>query len=158
MAQKKDVQVIIDDKVITLSADESVEYMQKVALYINNKKQECRMSDQYHRLPSDYQSLLLSLNIADDYFKAKEKVDQLQADIQKLEKSNYDIQHDQIEMKIKYESSQKMLEDYKEQLSSTQKRLLELEAENAVAKSVAKGTSKGTSKLKTAAPGKSADS
>ena len=127
MAQKKDVQVIIDDKVITLSADESVEYMQKVALYIDNKKNECRMSDQYHRLPADYQSLLLSLNIADDYFKAKEKVDQLQAEIGKLEKQNYDIQHEQIEMKIKYESSQKMLEDYKGQLSDMQKKVLDLE-------------------------------
>ena len=65
MAQKKDVQVIIDEKVITLSADESIEYMQKVALYINNKKTECKMSEQYHKLTPDYQALLLSLNIAD---------------------------------------------------------------------------------------------
>ena len=108
MASKKEVQVIIDEKVITLSADESVEYMQKVALYINNKKSECKLSEQYSKLTQDYQALLLALNIADDYFKAKEKVDSLQAEITKLEKQNYDIQHEQIEMKIKYESSQKM--------------------------------------------------
>ena len=86
MAQKKDVQVIIDEKVITLSADESIEYMQKVALYINNKKTECKMSEQYHKLTPDYQALLLSLNIADDYFKAKDKVDALQNELNKLEK------------------------------------------------------------------------
>jgi cell division protein ZapA len=131
MTQKKEAQVIIDDKVITVSADESVEYMQKVALYINNKKNECRLSEQYHRLPPDYQSLLLSLNIADDFFKAKDKVDQLQAEIAKLEKQNYDIQHEQIEMKIKYESSQKMLTDYKEQLAESQKKVLELESSKA---------------------------
>lgn len=132
MASKKEVQVIIDEKVITLSADESVEYMQKVALYINNKKAECKMSEQYSKLTQDYQGLLLALNIADDYFKAKEKVDSLQAEITKLEKQNYDIQHEQIEMKIKYESSQKMVEEYKGQLAGLQKRVLEMEAEQSV--------------------------
>lgn len=129
MASKKEVQVIIDEKVITLSADESVEYMQKVALYINNKKTECKLSEQYSKLTQDYQALLLALNIADDYFKAKEKVDSLQAEITKLEKQNYDIQHEQIEMKIKYESSQKMVEEYKGQLAGLQRQVLEMEAE-----------------------------
>ena len=129
MASKKEVQVIIDEKVITLSADESVEYMQKVALYINNKKSECKLSEQYSKLTQDYQALLLALNIADDYFKAKEKVDSLQAEITKLEKQNYDIQHEQIEMKIKYESSQKMVEEYKGQLAGLQRQVLEMEAE-----------------------------
>ena len=132
MAQKKDVQVIIDEKVITLSADESIEYMQKVALYINNKKTECKMSEQYHKLTPDYQALLLSLNIADDYFKAKDKVDALQNELNKLEKQNYDIQHEQIETKIKYESAQKLMEEQKEQIHTQKKRVLEMEAEKTV--------------------------
>ena len=132
MAQKKDVQVIIDEKVITLSADESIEYMQKVALYINNKKTECKMSEQYHKLTPDYQALLLSLNIADDYFKAKDKADALQNELNKLEKQNYDIQHEQIETKIKYESAQKLMEEQKEQIHTLQKRVLEMEAEKTV--------------------------
>ena len=125
---KKDVQVIIDDKVITLSADESIEYMQKVALYINNKKAEMRMGEYYNRLSEDQKSLSLNLNIADDYFKAKDKVDKLEEEIKKLEKQNYDIQHEQIETKIKYESALKMQEEYKHQLMETQSRVLELEA------------------------------
>ncbi len=125
---KKDVQVIIDDKVITLSADESIEYMQKVALYINNKKAEMRMGEYYNRLSEDQKSLSLNLNIADDYFKAKDKVDKLEEEIKKLEKQNYDIQHEQIETKIKYESALKMQEEYKHQLMETQARILELEA------------------------------
>ncbi|MCR4716349.1 MAG: cell division protein ZapA [Lachnospiraceae bacterium] len=127
-SSKKDVQVIIDDKVITLSADESVEYMQKVALYINNKKAEMRMGEFYNRLSEDQKSLSLTLNIADDYFKAKDKVDKLEEEIKKLEKQNYDIQHEQIETKIKYDSALKMQEEYKHQLMDTQARVLELEA------------------------------
>ena len=136
MEKKKDVQVIINDKVLTLTGDESAEYMQKVALYINNKMNECKMSDQYHKLPADYQNLLLSLNIADDYFKAKDKIDTMQSHIDKLEKQLYDIQHEQIEIKIKYESSQKLLEDYKTQLSELQKKLMQKQSDTAAATKV----------------------
>jgi cell division protein ZapA len=48
--------------------------------------------------------------------------------VKKLEKTNYDIQHEQIETKIKYESALKMQEEYKHQLMETQSRVLELEA------------------------------
>jgi cell division protein ZapA len=125
---KKDGQVIIDGKVVNVSAEESLEYMQKVALYVNNKISEIRMSEYYNRLSGDDKSLLLNLNIADDYFKAKDKVDKLEEEVKKLEKTNYDIQHEQIETKIKYESALKMQEEYKHQLMETQSRVLELEA------------------------------
>ena len=125
---KKDGQVIIDGKVVNVSAEESLEYMQKVALYVNNKISEIRMSEYYNRLSGDDKSLLLNLNIADDYFKAKDKVDKLEEEVKKLEKTNYDIQHEQIETKIKYESALKMQEEYKHQLMETQSRGLELEA------------------------------
>ncbi len=125
---KKDGQVIIDGKVVNVSAEESLEYMQKVALYVNNKISEIRMSEYYNRLSGDDKSLLLNLNIADDYFKAKDRVDKLEEEVKKLEKTNYDIQHEQIETKIKYESALKMQEEYKHQLMETQSRVLELEA------------------------------
>ena len=82
---KKDGQVIIDGKVVNVSAEESLEYMQKVALYVNNKISEIRMSEYYNRLSQDDKSLLLNLNIADDYFKAKDKVDKLEEEVKKLE-------------------------------------------------------------------------
>ena len=37
MASKTDVQVLLGGKVYTLSGYESEEYLQKIALYINNK-------------------------------------------------------------------------------------------------------------------------
>ncbi len=40
MAAKKDIQVVIGGKVYTLSGYESEEYLQKIALYINNKMDE----------------------------------------------------------------------------------------------------------------------
>lgn len=129
MADKKDVQVVINDKVLTLTGEESAEYMQKLALYINNKLNECKMSGQYHKLSMDYQYLLLSINIADDYHKTKEQLSQMQAQVDKLEKQVYDIQHDQIETKIKYESAKKLIEDYKMQIAELQKKVLQKQKE-----------------------------
>ena len=40
MASKTDVQVLLGGKVYTLSGYESEEYLQKIALYINNKMSE----------------------------------------------------------------------------------------------------------------------
>ena len=40
MASKTDVQVLLGGKVYTLSGYESEEYLQKIALYINNKMTE----------------------------------------------------------------------------------------------------------------------
>ena len=40
MSAKTDTEVIIAGKVLTVSGNESVEYLQKVAAYINNKVNE----------------------------------------------------------------------------------------------------------------------
>ena len=132
MANKVDIPVVINGKVYTLSGYEGEDYLQNVATYINGKISECKTSDQYRRMNTEYQGILLALNIADDYFKAKDKVDALQNELNKLEKQNYDIQHEQIETKIKYESAQKLMEEQKEQIHTLQKRVLEMEAEKTV--------------------------
>ena len=71
MAAKTDTEVIIGGKVFTLSGYESEEYLQKVASYINNKIAEYNKADQFRRQSLDIHNVLLQLNIADDYFKAK---------------------------------------------------------------------------------------
>ena len=72
MAAKKSAEVIIDGKVYTLSGYEEEDYLQKVGAYINNKINEFNEMEEFRRLSADTRSTLLALNIADDYFKAKE--------------------------------------------------------------------------------------
>ena len=74
MSTKTDTEVIIAGKVFTLSGYESEEYLQKVASYINNKIAEYNKIDSFRRQPMDTQNVLLQLNIADDYFKAKKQI------------------------------------------------------------------------------------
>ncbi len=71
MTQKNESKVLIGGNVYTLSGDESEEYLQRVALYMNKKMDEVRSSENGKKLNTRLQSVLLAINIADDYFKIK---------------------------------------------------------------------------------------
>ena len=132
MAQKNDIKVVINNKVYTLSGQESEDYLQNVATYINGKIAECQSSEAYRRFNAEYQNVLLALNIADDYFKAKDQVNQMLTEDDDKDKQIYDLRHEVIEVQIKYESAQKMIEEYKEKISELQRHIIKLEAEKNV--------------------------
>ena len=132
MAQKNDIKVVINNKVYTLSGQESEDYLQNVATYINGKIAECQSSEAYRRFNAEYQNVLLALNIADDYFKAKDQVNQMLTEDDDKDKQIYDLRHEVIEVQIKYESAQKMIEEYKEKVSELQRQIIKLEAEKNV--------------------------
>lgn len=132
MAQKNDIKVVINNKVYTLSGQESEDYLQNVATYINGKIAECQSSEAYRRFNAEYQNVLLALNIADDYFKAKDQVNQMLTEDDDKDKQIYDLRHEVIEVQIKYESEQKMIEEYKEKISELQRQIIKLEAEKNV--------------------------
>lgn len=132
MAQKNDIKVVINNKVYTLSGQESEDYLQNVATYINGKIAECQSSEAYRRFNAEYQNVLLALNIADDYFKAKDQVNQMLTEDDDKDKQIYDLRHEVIEVQIKYESAQKMIEEYKEKISELKRQIIKLEAEKNV--------------------------
>lgn len=103
MNSKTDVNVLIGGKLYTLSGYESEEYLQKVASYINKKIDEYNKMDSYRRQPSDKQAVLLQLNIADDYFKAKRQISILEDDLKAKEKELYDLKHELISAQIRLE-------------------------------------------------------
>ena len=132
MVQKNDIKVVINNKVYTLSGQESEDYLQNVATYINGKIAECQSSEAYRRFNAEYQNVLLALNIADDYFKAKDQVNQMLTEDDDKDKRIYDLRHEVIEVQIKYESAQKMIEEYKDKISELQRQIIKLEAEKNV--------------------------
>lgn len=132
MAQKNDIKVVINNKVYTLSGQESEDYLQNVATYINGKIAECQSSEAYRRFNAEYQNVLLALNIADDYFKAKDQVNRMLTEDDDKDKQIYDLRHEVIEVQIKYESAQKMIEEYKDKISELQRQIIKLEAEKNV--------------------------
>ena len=75
LSAKNETEVTIGNRTYTLSGYESEEYLQKVAAYINGKISDFRKSDVYRRQTPDMQAVMIELNIADDYFKAKKAAD-----------------------------------------------------------------------------------
>ncbi len=128
-SDKQDVEVIIGGKVYTLSGYESGEYLQRVAAYINGKMSEYGKADSYKRLPVETQNVLLELNIADDYFKAKKQLDEITADLEKRDKEVYDLKHNLIITMTKQESLEKNFKELTEDNNEKDKRIIQLETE-----------------------------
>ncbi len=129
MAVKIDTEVIIGGKVFTLSGYESEEYLQKVASYINNKTNEYNKVDSFRRQPFERQSVLLQLNIADDYFKAKKQIEMLEEEIKAKEKELYDLKHELISTQIKRENLEKNNRNMQLELNENAKKIVRLETE-----------------------------
>lgn len=129
MSAKTDTEVIIGGKVFTLSGYESEEYLQKVASYINNKMSEYAKVESYKRQPLDMQNVLLQLNIADDYFKAKRQISLLEEEIQGKEKELYNLKHELIATQIKLENTEKNVKSLQGELNESAKKIIRLETE-----------------------------
>lgn len=127
MAEKRDIQVLIGGKVYTLSGYESEEYLQKIALYINNKMEEMNQIPNYRRLGADMKKTLLELNMADDYHKAKKQVEMLEADMEEKDKTEYDLKHELIAAQIQLEKADKEIERLKSEINDLQKQIVKLE-------------------------------
>ena len=128
MAAKTDAEVIIGGKVLTLCGYESEEYLQKVASYLNNKLAEYGKVDSFRRQPVAMQNILMQLNIADDYFKAKKQIQSLEDEIEAKEKELYDLKHQLIATQIKLESTEKNLRNAQKELNDSEKKVIRLEA------------------------------
>lgn len=111
MAEKTTAEVIIGGRVYTLGGYEGEEYLQKVANYINNKMMELDAVEAFRRFSADMRSVLIHLNIADDYFKAKACIEKLEQQIEIKDKELYDLKHDLISNQIKAESDEASLKE-----------------------------------------------
>lgn len=129
MSAKTDTEVIIGGKVFTLSGYESEEYLQKVASYINNKMAEYNKVDSFRRQPLDTQNVLLQLNVADDYFKAKKQIDLLEEEIEGKEKELYNLKHELIAAQIKLENTEKTVKKLQSEVNENAKKIIRLETE-----------------------------
>ena len=129
MAAKTDAEVIIDGKVYTLSGYESEEYLQKIASYLNGKIAEFRKNESYGKLNPDFKNILMQINLADDYFRAKREMEDLKADGSSREKDLYDLKHELISAQIKLENAEKQGKELQKQLSEDAKKIVRLETE-----------------------------
>ena len=129
MAVKNTTQVLIGGKIITLSGYESEEYLQKVANYKNSKLTELSQIPGYSRQAQETRHTLLSLNIADDYFKAKRQAEMFEEDLEAKDREMYDLKHDLINGQVELDHARKEAEEHARQVQTLQDKITELEKE-----------------------------
>lgn len=125
MSPANDTKVIIGGNVYTLSGNESEEYIQRVALYINNKLDKIKMTDNAKQLNTRLLSVLLDINIADDYFKAKEQIKDLEDIIKGKDETAASLEQDTLKLQIQLEEKDiekydlnKKIEELKEEIKA----------------------------------------
>lgn len=106
MSSKSSTEVIIGGKMYTLSGYEGEEYLQRVATYINNKINEFNEMEDIRRFSVDMKSVLVELNIADDFFKAKDRIEKLERELERKEKEIYELKNDLISEQMKAETNE----------------------------------------------------
>lgn len=129
MNKYHDIEVIINNKRYTLSGYEGEEYLQKIASYINSKHSEFRNKDAYKFLDADLKNILMQINIADDFYKARERMKEIEKDNEAKSNEIFDLKHELISTQTKLDSAQKEIEEIKRELYETQKKIVRLETE-----------------------------
>ena len=129
MSAKNETEVVIGGKTLTLSGYESEEYLHRVATYINSKLADFKKSDVFRRQTIDMQAIMIELNIADDYFKAKKIADELEGSLEDKDKEIYDLKHELISAQIKMDTLEQEMKQLKSELAESQKTIVRLETE-----------------------------
>lgn len=107
MTSKNSSDVVIAGKVYSLSGYETEEKLQKIVAYINSKFGELSALNAFPKLTSDYQNVLLEMNLADDYFTVLEKYEALKQTVDAQENEIYSLKHQLITSQMKLEEMKK---------------------------------------------------
>ena len=84
----------------------------------------------YSRQPMETKHTLLSLNITDDYFKAKKQAEIFEQDLQQKDQEMYNLKHELISLRMQIEEVQKHEQELTEQKNLLAGKNDELEKQN----------------------------
>lgn len=85
--------VNIGGKEYTISGVESAEYIHRVALCVNHKMAELKRGNE--QLNNTLLAVLTAINVADDYLKLKDEMEEIKRYLQSIGKDPYKQQHQQ---------------------------------------------------------------
>lgn len=126
MSPKNNTKVLIGGNVYTLSGNESEEYIQRIALYLNKKMDSLKESNNGQLMNTRLLNVLLAINIADDFFKERDQnesymqkdmvntelMDSLKSQVAEAEKDRITLEHKINALEIDIKSYKKELDDY----------------------------------------------
>ena len=127
MQDQTTTEVLIDGRTYTIAGFESDEYLQQVATYINRKLGALKKNREYNRLDLDMRHALLTINIADDYFKEKQVADDIRGDRELKDKLVLDMKHEIISREDQIDKDEQKIRDLQKKLNEAEKKIVELE-------------------------------
>lgn len=127
MNLKNDTEVLIDGRKYTMCGMESNEYLQQVASYINDKIAQLKKSDSYQLLDADLRNILLAINLADDYFKTQNEMQEFKSEGEVKDKQVLDMKHEIIRLQNNMKELEKENKDLEIELRESEKKVVELE-------------------------------
>jgi cell division protein ZapA len=107
MNKKNDAQVIINGKNYNIAGYENVEYLHKIADYINNKQAALKGVNGNNIINDSERNILIMINIADDYLKLKA--------LEEENSANF------VDHKKEVENLQNTISEYRNKLEETEK-------------------------------------
>ncbi len=134
MDKKSDVEVLINNKKYVICGYESPDYLEQIAIYINKKLAALKNEDWYNHIDTDLKNILLEVNLADDYFKAEEKIRELESDRSQSNEDLFDLKHDAVKRQTELELLQHKIDDLEEKYQEAQKTIIGLNAKLDAAK------------------------
>lgn len=96
--------VLIAGKVYSLKGADP-EHLQRVAGLLNQKIVEVRNTPGYKSLDAEYKTLLMNLNLADEYFHVYDELTQLKEDMDAKDNELYAARHELVSLKLKLENA-----------------------------------------------------
>lgn len=94
MKTKNEVEVLIGGEKYTICGYESDDYLQKIATYINRKRDEINKGAASALISNDTRVVLTEINIADDYFNAENRLSEVKEELEEANSLNFKLKHD----------------------------------------------------------------
>ena len=136
MDTKNYAEVLIDGKIYTLGGTEDEHYLQRVASYINEKTAQLKRQEGFTRQSEEYQAVMISLNIADDYFKAIDRAAVSERQRDDMERESYGLKHELVTTQMRLEDAVRNLDEKKAELERVKRELEKVHEENLRLKAV----------------------
>lgn len=129
MNKKNDVQVSINGKVYNIAGYENVDYLQKIATYLNKKASELKNELGYNIINDSEKNVLMQINLADDYLKLKEQQDANSSEADEKFKEISSLKRDIISLQSKLDAAAQEKEALRKENVELQKKIVKLETE-----------------------------
>lgn len=126
MNRKTDVEVLINNKKYVLCGYESTEYLEKIASYINRKIGELKGDQGYRSLDQEMRTILLDINLADDYFKVVSQIRGMEAERDKTNEDLFEVKHEVVKLQNELEQLREQYRCLQMDYQQAEKTIVEL--------------------------------